>query len=326
MGTTRRTGRRRVGAGLMLAVFVIGCSGGQAGDTADSATMEAAEDAPEPAPAMDSGGGFDSGAGFDHDIETGEEPAHDGEVGSGDTALPTAVTLGRRVIRTATIELEDRDPAEVHDGVVRAVDQAGGFVATADLRRDRDGVLSGTVTVRVPSERLEPTLDDLEALADNTPVRRVEEQDVTVLSADLRAQLRNLEAFEEELRALLAEIGESSAEADELLRVYERIREVRAEIDRIEGRLDMVGDQVSLATITVRLTPSVAAAPVADPGWAPGETVRAALSAASRSLTAVADAAIWIGLAVLPVVAVIGLPALAVWAAWRRRQRIAETS
>jgi hypothetical protein len=251
--------------------------------------------------------------------------AGDGEAatGDGDQALPTAATLGRRVIRTATLELEDADPGTVADGVARVVEQTGGFVATADLRRDEDGVLSGALTVRVPSEHLDSTLDRLEALADNAPVRRIDEQDVTVESADLRAQLRNHEAIEAELRALLEEVGEGTPRAEDLLTVYERIREVRAEIDRIEGRLDVLDDQVSLATITVRLVPTVSAVPVGDPGWSPGETVRAAVAAASRALTAVADVAIWIVLAVVPVVAVVAMPLVVAWMAWRRHERLA---
>jgi hypothetical protein len=287
----------------LAGVLLVGCSGG-----ADEAATESA----------------DSGVEYQVEEESEGEAAPGADTaGGGDTAsaLPVAASLGRRVIRTATIELQDADPGTVADEVTRVVERAGGFVATADLRRDDEGVLSGSVTLRVPSERLDTTLDALEALADNAPLRRVEEQDVTVESADLGAQLRNLEAFETELRGLLTEVEAASPGAEDLLRVYERIREVRAEIDRINGRLDLLDDQVSLATITVRLTPTIGAAPVTDPGWAPGETVRAALSAGARALTAVADAAIWVSLAVLPVVLVLGVPVAAGWLVWRRRAR-----
>ncbi|HSK25088.1 MAG TPA: DUF4349 domain-containing protein [Egicoccus sp.] len=305
MRTTTWARARGITAAGLAAALLLGCSGGaDEAATADSGGVEMEAEAPQAVEEAE-----------------GEGSAADADTGGGDgaSALPVAATLGRRVIRTATVELQDADPGAVADEVTRVVERAGGFVATADLRRDDDGVLSGSVTVRVPSERLEATLDELEALADNAPLRRIEETDVTVESADLGAQLRNLEAFETELRALLTEVEASSPDAEDLLRVYERIREVRGEIDRINGRLDVLDDQVSLATITVRLTPTVAAVPVADEGWAPGDTVRAALSAGVRALTAVADAAIWVGLAVLPVLLVLGLPVAAAWLVWRRR-------
>lgn len=303
-GTWARTAR--ITAAALLGSSLAGCAGGadEAAETATDAAYEQVE--------TEEGGVAEA----EGEASGGGEAAADGDTGG---TLPVAASLGRRVIRTATIELQDADPGAVADAVTRVVERAGGFVATADLRRDDDGVLSGSVTVRVPSERLDATLDELEGLADNAPLRRVEEQDVTVESADLGAQLRNLEAFEAELRDLLAEVEASSPDAEDLLRVYERIREVRAEIDRINGRLDVLDDQVSLATITVRLTPTVAAIPVTDPAWSPGETVRAALSAGARALTAVADAAIWVGLAVLPVVLAVGVPVAAAWWVWRRR-------
>lgn len=301
-GTWTRT--RGMTATALALLLLAGCSG--AGD-------EAAETA-----APDAAVEYEADSGGEAEGEAPADSAGDAG-GDGETALPVAATLGRRVIRTATIELQDADPGAVADEVTRVVERAGGFVATADLHRDDDGVLNGSVTVRVPSERLEPTLDQLEALADNAPLRRIEEQDVTVESADLGAQLRNLEAFEVELRDLLAEVEATSPGAEDLLRVFERIREVRADIDGINGRLDVLDDQVSLATVTVHLTPTPAAVPVADAGWSPGDTVRAALSAGTRALTAVADAAIWFGLAVLPVLLAMGLPAAAVWLVWRRR-------
>jgi hypothetical protein len=230
----------------------------------------------------------------------------------GDRAGPNAspATLGRRVIRTATIELESADPNRLAQEVSRTVSSLGGFVATSDLRRDDQGVLRGTVTVRVPSDALDAALDELEELADNAPVRRIDERDVTVESADLEAQLTNLTAYETELRGLLADVRETTTRPEDLLTVFERVRQVRAEIDQIQGRLSVLSDQVSMATITVGITPTRTAVPVTDPTWEPGSTAREALTAAARTLRGVADAAIWLGLAVLPVLAVFALPLL----------------
>jgi SepF-like predicted cell division protein (DUF552 family) len=235
----------------------------------------------------------------DADTDTaGDAPA----VGEDGAPRPTAVTLGRRVVRTATLELESADPNRLVQELTSAVSAAGGFVATSDLRRDEQGVVRGTVTVRVPSEELDATLDDLEELADNAPVRRIDERDVTVESADVEAQLDNLTAYETELRALLADVRETTTRPEDLLTVFERIRQVRAEIDQLQGRLAVLSDQVSLATITVTITPTSTAVPVTDPTWEPASTAREALTAAARALSGIADAAIWIALAVLPVV------------------------
>jgi SepF-like predicted cell division protein (DUF552 family) len=319
----RRRSHRRTTSTLLallaLPVLLAGCGSG--GDDAavtadwdtDGAEMEASDDAGMGPAAQERWAAAD-----DADSDAAEDAPAVDEDGA---PAPTAVTLGRRVVRTATLELESADPNRLVQELTSTVSAAGGFVATSDLRRDDQGVVRGTVTVRVPSEQLDATLDDLEELADNAPVRRIDERDVTVESADVEAQLDNLTAYETELRTLLADVRETTTRPEDLLTVFERIRQVRAEIDQLQGRLAVLSDQVSLATITVTITPSSTAVPVTDPTWEPASTAREALTAATRALSGIADAAIWVGLAVLPVLAVFAVPLGLALVIWRRRHR-----
>lgn len=239
--------------------------------------------------------------------------------GNGATAVADA---GRRVIRTATLELEVEDTAAAADRIVGIATDAGGFVAETDLQRDREGVVRGSITLRVPTAKLFDTVEALDELAVAVPVRRIDERDVTAQTTDLRAQRDNLRAYETELNALLGDVRDSAERADELLVVFERIREVRGEIDRLDAQLASLGDRVALATITVGLRPAASALPVADPSWSAGETVRDALTATARALTGIADGAIRLLLTVLPIALLLAAPILVpgVWI-WRRRRR-----
>lgn len=243
----------------------------------------------------------------------------DGEgSGTDDAVRPAALLSGRRVIRTAEIELTSDDPDATADEVMRLAERAGGFVATTDLRRDDDDVLSGTIRIRVPSGDLLSVLADIEELAVSAPVSRIDERDVTTEVTDLEARLTNLTAYEDELRTLLADVREDTSSPDDLLRIFERIREVRSEIDTIEARLATLEEQVSLATVDVRIEPAPAALPVSDPTWEPLETTREAFTAAARGLGRLADLGIWLVVGVLPVVLVVAVPAGVLLAAWRR--------
>jgi hypothetical protein len=324
-----RTPLRRLVLLLCLGLLLAACS---ADDAAEQATGDAdrtsgelagpagpdAEQAEEPA--------FDDAAGAPPVPDDGQAPdgghADDGEAGTGPGDLrPISATLGRRVIRTAEIELQLADPEAAAAEVIRVADRAGGFVATTDLRRDDDRVLRGTITLRVPSDDLLDVLGDLEDLAVSAPLSRIDERDVTTETADLEARRTNLTTYEEELRTLLADVREDTSSPDDLLRIFERIREVRAEIDQIEGRLASLADQVDLATVTVRLTPASSALPVGDPAWEPRETLHEALAAASRGLSRIVDAGIWLGVGVLPVTAAVVLPVAVVALTWRRLRR-----
>ena len=268
------------------------------------------------------------------DVDTVEEEAADevqDDAGAGDLGAEARrdQQAGRAVIRTAHMHIRARDTATTADEVVALVEGAEGYVSGTDLARDADGVVSGRLTLRVPTEELTTTLDAIDELADSVLERRLDEQDVTTELSDLDARITNLEAYEEELRQLLTEVREATTDTEDLLRVFDRVNDVRAEIDQATARRTVLSDQVAMSTIHLQLSPTPATGPVTDPAWAPGDTARGALAATMRILTGLADAVIRIGLTVLPVTLVVLVPiALIVWAVRRvvraRRDRTAD--
>jgi hypothetical protein len=307
--------RTAIHAGLLLlatALLLAGCS---------SADMDRFD------PAIDAVDGAEQGSSdqeFDAAADEGDGPAvepEDAAEGEATTAPVAATTTGRRVIRTAELVLEVEDPAEAATLVVAIATDAGGFVATTDLARDAEGVVRGTIVLRVPSETLLATVEALDALAAAVPVNRIDEVDVTAEATDLQARLTNLTTYERELRELLGDVRETTTRPDDLLTVFERIRSVRQEIDTIEARLAVLDDQVALATITVELQPTARALPVTDPTWQPGDTARSALTSLARTLAGLADSLIWLTLAVLPVLLLAALPIVLLWLAYRAYRR-----
>lgn len=261
--------------------------------------------------------------------EAVEEPASDGDIGPGPVPPPAGGPapegMERAVIRTGTMHIRATDTAEVADEVVEVVVDAEGYVAGTDLSRNADGVVQGSFTFRVPTESLTEVLDAFDALADAVLTRRLDETDVTTQLVDLQAEITNLEAFEAELRELLTEVRESGAEAEELLTVFERLNDVRGQIDQAQARRAQLTDQVAMSTIYLQLSPTASTGPVGDPGWDPGGTARSALAATVRALTSLADGAIRIGLTILPITLVLLAPvALLIWLLrrwWKRRPR-----
>jgi hypothetical protein len=260
------------------------------------------------------------------DVEVAEDAADvagdgpDARAEPDTTAVPAA--LGRDRIRTAWITLELDDPEAAVDEVAAVAEARGGYLALADLLRDdASGELGGTVTLRVPSDELLPTLDALEALAESAPERRIEEEDVGAELTDLRARVVNLTAYEEELRTLLTDVRSATSDPDDLLPVVERLQSVRSDIDRLRAQRDALEERVALSTVTVTLRPTRDGGPIATAAWAPLRTLQEAWAATGRALAVVADAAIWIAVTALPVALVLAGPPLLLWRAVRRRDR-----
>jgi hypothetical protein len=289
------------------------CSGDDAGDAEVS-------DVAAPAP--------DRGAGDEVDVAA-EEAGDTGGTVAAPVDAPELAALGRERIRTAWLTLELDDPEAAVDEIAVVAEQRGGYVALADLLRDdASGELGGTVTLRVPADELLPTLDALEALAEAAPERRIEEQDVAAELTDLRAQVVNLTAYEEELRALLSDVRGATSDPDDLLPVVERLQSVRSDIDRLRAQRDTLEERVALSTVTVTLRPTRDGAPITTATWAPLRTGQEALAATGRAFAVLADAAIWLAVTALPVTLVLvgprcwrGAPCGSVGRRWAGRIR-----
>lgn len=294
--------RGRVRAGLvaigLLGLVAAGCTGG--GD--DDADTVAGDDA----------GGEAGGAGDDG-----------GDRGSGDTggaaeAPVVAVggdTAGRDVIREASLTLASDDPAATVDAIGRAAEQAGGFVSGTDLHRE-DGLLTGTITVRVPADALSGTLDRIQDAGDELRSRQLSSRDVTGEVADVAAQLRNLRALEAELVALLTD-ARADGGTEAVLTVFDRVRGVRQEIEQLAGRQASLADLVALATITARVVPTEALLAAtrleqetAPSPWNPGHQLRLAWDGTVGGLQSAVDVAIVVLVTVLPLALLWGLPVL----------------
>ncbi|GBE21131.1 hypothetical protein BMS3Bbin01_00472 [bacterium BMS3Bbin01] len=248
-----------------------------------------------------------------------------------DEAMTDQAVTDRKIIKNASIDLEVADPEQAARSVARLAEQFGGFVSNESLYRDGDGVDEVTfarLQVRIPADRLTQFVDALKADAIDVRSLDMTSQDISEQYSDIEAQLSNLRAYENELRLLLTEVRDRpEAKTDDLLSVFENIRQVRGEIEQLEGRQRLFDSQVSLATVDVTLTPSEAVAPLAREGWSAGSILRQAVRGLIVALQWIASAAIWLVAFFLPVLVVLLVPiGLVIWLVmWivRRRKRSA---
>ena len=276
------------------------------------------------------GGGDDAGvAGSGRDVAADEamdtEAAPEADGAPRQAAAAPSPADDRQVIRSAYLVLEVADGAAVADETEAIVDAAGGFLSSAELRRDEDGVVSGSMSLRVPSDQLLDTVDAIDALGEAVPVRRIDEQDVTTELTDIEARLTNLRAYEDQLRDLLGDVrGEDDTDTSRLLAVFDQLNQVRLDIETIEARQSMLVDRVSLSTIDVELRPSRSSQPVVDTRWQPSQTVRDAVASLLRGLATVVDGLIWLVVTVLPILLVfavlLAIPVLLLRALIRRQR------
>lgn len=226
---------------LVLAVVVLvvlsGCSGagvGGDGGSASSADQTAVESDAERSDGGDDGGGVQSGS------------------DSGSNIDARAKSQTRLRIQTARLEVEVDSYAETRDQLVSDAESLGGYVdrETSDRHtRGNETWTTGTLVLRVPAENYGQLIESVEA-SGTVEHREAKSKDVTEEVVDLRARLRNLRAQRDRLRDLY----ESANETEDVLRVGQRLSEVQGEIERVEGRLQVIEDQVAYSTVSIELS------------------------------------------------------------------------
>ena len=140
--------------------------------------------------------------------EAGDDALEEQEAGrapADEESAPSAAGLGsfdRKIIESATIDLEVDDVIRSFSTVSRIASEAGGFVASSNVYSEDDERYA-TLTVRVPAEEYTETLERLRGLGE-VASEGSNASDVTEEFTDLESRLRNLQAVEAQYVQLLA--------------------------------------------------------------------------------------------------------------------------
>lgn len=266
-----KTRRRWLLAGFaLLAVSLLACAGSGDEATNDVAMSEPGMTSDGVAPSM---GGQSMDGDFAFGSGSREESSAPGAAvfaGEGGQPQPLADVLGRQVIRNGSVDLTVESVADAFDQVRGIVEQAGGYLASSSFS-GRDETERARMTVRIPAEKFDQVIANLRNLAVDVDSVSTSSQDVTEEFSDLEASLRNLRAVEAQYLTLL---GEANNIGD-ILQVQDRLNGVRYELERIQGRLNLLENQTSLATLEIALFPE-AGAPDKEPGDGFSDQVREA--------------------------------------------------
>ncbi len=218
----------------------------------------------------------------------------------------------RVVIKNAELSIVVDDPAAAMKYIVDLAEGQGGFVVNSYLYKTYTAngieVPAANITVRVPSDNLTKSLDNIKALVKdgNTDIlnETVSGEDVTREYTDLQSRLRNLENAADQLQKIMDE----AYKTDEVLTVYNRLVQVQEEIEVLKGQIKYYDEASRLSSIAVTIQAQESVQPLTIGKWQPQGIARDALQALLNALKFIASALIWIVIYVIPVLAIIFVP------------------
>jgi hypothetical protein len=155
--------------------------------------------------------------------------------------------LPRKIIYNASINLTVGDFAKAEEALKELLSAAKGYVVNSDVSGTPGSPRSGHWQVRVPADQADAfraaviKLGELEKTTTDS-------QDVTEEYYDLDARIRNMKKEEDRL---LGHLDRSTGKLDDILKVEHELTRVRGEIERHQGRQNLIAKLTAMTTVTI---------------------------------------------------------------------------
>ena len=285
---------------VLCAVVLSACvqKANNVASSANRGNVSSSQPAPEMVEKLGGGGGGGGGGGKN---EVVKQQITLSQAENSQTPPPT---IERKIVRNADLQMEADSPEQAQQKITAIAESKGGFVvesqqSSSDTRTTTRDVV--TMTVRVPSDKFNETLEEIRRTASRVVVETVKSDDVTEEFIDIEAQLKAKKSLE----AQFLEIMKRANTVEDALDVQRQLAEVRGEIEKIEGRRRFLENQSALSTVKIRLqTPTVFTANSDGFGYRLKESFAKGFDAALNFILGLVSIAI----AILPFLIFIVLP------------------
>ena len=183
------------------------------------------------------------------------EKAPEAGLSKSESATTDAMSLpaDRKLIRIIDISAETEDMTTLTEEVTARISALGGYVEAKNLYNGSNyaGYVRRnlTMTVRIPAEKAD---EFVSRIGEHSNIVSSTEHidDVTLQYVDTESQVKALETEQTRLMELLAQ----AETLEDILKIEERLTNVRYELERYASRLRTLDNQVSYATINLSVT------------------------------------------------------------------------
>jgi hypothetical protein len=282
-----------------LLVCVVGCASKKSTFSQVGAKIGAARGAADGAPAQD-----------ELARQQKEPPADDGKKKGGEPSK-------RKIVYTASLEVIVEDLDQAASEMLQKLEEHGGYVTHSNEDGTPGSPRQGTWTVRVPAARFDGFRKSLASLGEMRR-NKVDSDDVTENYYDTKARIKTLEVEEEGLQKLYLSKSAGS-KLDELVTLRKEMRDLRTEIERLQGRVQRWDKDVAFSTATITLRDRKDYVPPLLPDFN---------SRIGRTFAMSVDALVWVGqalvltvVALAPWLAIVAILAAPVAIVYRLRSR-----
>jgi hypothetical protein len=207
----------------------------------------------------------------------------------------------RMIIRSGTMQVEVDNFGDTEGKVRQVVNGVNGYVTNSTSLLNPSGKKSGTITIRVSSDKFDALVSELSKIG-KVMNQNISGKDVTEEFMDAEARLKTQRELETRLLQLLAE---KTANLTAVVEVEQKLAAVRENIEKTEGRMRFLKDQAAYSTITLSVFEPAMLNTSSGGGffYEIGQGVKKGLS----GFTSVISGIITIVIALSPIIVILGL-------------------
>jgi hypothetical protein len=228
-------------------------------------------------------------------------------------APPSTTSDGERmVVKNSNLSLLVKDVKNTGDKIINHTKSIGGYMVSASYNRPNESPFA-TITVRVPSTKLDDSLNFFRSLAIKVTSENLVGKDVTDQYVDIEARI----ATHQKTKAKFEQILEKATQVSEILQVQRELINIQSQIDALEGQKKSLEQNANLSKVTLYLSTDELALPYTpDKAFRPQVVFKQAARSLLGSLRSLANALIWVG-----VYSVIWVPVLVIFYIVRKRKK-----
>jgi hypothetical protein len=158
----------------------------------------------------------------------------------------TLQNYNRKLIKEGSITFETADIKATKNAIEQASKKFNGYLSE-DNEYDYGYRIEHNATIRIPSENFDKVLAEISKSVVEMDDQNVTVKDVTEEYVDVEARLKSKKIVEERYLGLLSK----AHTVGDILQVEHELARIREDIERVEGRLRYLKNQVSLSTLKI---------------------------------------------------------------------------
>ncbi|MGN1095143.1 MAG: DUF4349 domain-containing protein, partial [Eubacteriales bacterium] len=198
----------------------------------------------------------------DFEAETGKAPSY----------VDDSYLYEQKIIKTYEISLEAKDYDSAKDKIMTSAKIFGGYISESLENDSSSGKRRySSYTVRIPSDKVDEYVN---SISENASVisKRLYTDDITTSYYDIKSEIESLTEQETRIRELIT----MATDLDSLIKLEDKLAQVRAEINSLSKKLEYYDKSVALSFVYVRLSEVEEYTPIKAPTF--GERIKNAFA------------------------------------------------